>query len=381
MSIFLYTAAELFNWLTAKKELLVLDVRNSKDFSRFQIESPYPFEMKNISYFDFMEIEEECVAQLPRDKQILIVCAKEGSAKFVAELLDKNGFSDIGYLQGGIKSWGNLLVPMLLNPGESYNLYQFVRPGKASCGYGLGYKGELTLFDPTRATDFYLDFAKEHGYTITRCCETHLQADYIAGSRLLAENTGCDVLANGGDFTGAQFAWTPVSDNQLLTVAEGSPEVRVMFTPGHTPGSTCFMIDNRFLITGDTVFIKSIGRPDLGGKVDEWSDYLFKTLQTVQALDHNLLILPGHYMDWQEANENLTLTASLGQCISHNKSIYDLDNATDFLNFIKANMREQPPEYAEIRKVNANLLEVDAERAEVLDLGKNECAAEQMAAT
>ncbi len=140
MSIFKYTADELYSWLTEKSDILVLDVRNKKDFGRFQVESPYPFAMKNVSYFDFMEIEEESVALVPKDKPVRIVCAKEGSAKYVAEILEKHGFDEIGYLEGGIKSWGNLLVPVLLTPKETYHLYQFIRPGKASCSYGLIYK-------------------------------------------------------------------------------------------------------------------------------------------------------------------------------------------------------------------------------------------------
>ena len=63
-----------------------------------------------------------------------------------------------------------------------------------------------------------------------------------------------------------------------------------------------------------------------------------------------------------------------------NKTIYAIDNPADFLAFIKKNMREQPPEYAQIRLVNANLKQVDDEKAEVLDLGKNECAASAYAA-
>ena len=105
MSIFKYTAAELFTWLTNEKDMVVLDVRNKVDFARFKVESPYPFVMQNISYFDFMEIEDECVAKVIKDKPVRIVCAKEGSAKFVAEILDKHGLKDVGYLEGGIKSW------------------------------------------------------------------------------------------------------------------------------------------------------------------------------------------------------------------------------------------------------------------------------------
>jgi glyoxylase-like metal-dependent hydrolase (beta-lactamase superfamily II) len=380
MSIFAYNASELYKWLIAKEDMIVLDVRNDKDFARFQVESPYPFEMINVSYYDFMEIEEESVARVPKNKPIRVVCAKEGSAKYVAEILEKNGFGDIGYLQDGIKSWGNMLVPMLLNPGESYELYQFIRPGKASCSYGLLVDGEMRLFDPTRNTKFYLDFAKEKGCKIVQTFETHLQADYIAGSRMLMETAGAEFMANENDFSSARFEYSKLTDNQVISCGSAGIEIKVKFTPGHTPGSTSYLIHDRFFITGDTVFLQSIGRPDLGGKVDEWSDTLFATLQGIQQMDKNLLVLPGHYIDWQEANEELCFTASLGTAIEHNKAIYAIDNEVDFLAFIKANMREQPGEYATIRLINANIEQVDNDKAEELDLGKNECAASAYAA-
>ena len=177
MSVFTYQAIDLFNWLTNKEDIIVLDVRNDKDFKRFHVESPYPFELMNISYYDFMEIEDECVARIPKGRDIRIVCAKEGSAKYVAEILDNHGFENVGYLAGGIKTWGNLLVPKLINPGEDYELYQFIRPGKASLSYGLLFNGEIMFFDPSRAVDFYLEFAKEKGCTVIKTFETHLQAD------------------------------------------------------------------------------------------------------------------------------------------------------------------------------------------------------------
>lgn len=380
MSIFVYTANELYKWLIAKENMILLDVRNDKDFARFQVEAPYPFEMINVSYYDFMEIEEECVAKIPRDKPVRVICAKEGSAKYVAEILEKNGYGDIGYLQDGIKSWGNMLVPMLLNPGEKYEMYQFIRPGKASCSYGLIVDGELRLFDPSRNTDFYLNFAKEKQCTIVQTFETHLQADYIAGSRMLMEASGAEFMANENDFSGARFDYTKLKDNQVFKCGSTETEVQVLFTPGHTPGSTSYLIDNRFLISGDTVFLQSVGRPDLGGKVDEWSDVLFKTLQDIQKMDKELLVLPGHYIDWHEANDKLCFCASLETAIEHNKDIYAIDNEADFLAFIKANMREQPEEYATIRLINANIEQVVDDKAEELDLGKNECAASAYAA-
>jgi glyoxylase-like metal-dependent hydrolase (beta-lactamase superfamily II)/rhodanese-related sulfurtransferase len=380
MSIFKYSAAELYSWLTSRDDITVLDVRNKVDFARFQVESPYPFNMVNVSYFDFMEIEDECVAKVPRHRPVRVVCAKEGSAKFVAEILEKHGFDDIGYLEGGIKSWGNLLVPKLLNPGGDYSLYQFIRPGKASCSYGLLYDGRMMLFDPSRNVEFYKGFGRRQGARLIRTFETHLQADYIAGSRLLAADTGAEMLANEGDFKGANFVYTKLADNQTFGFNGSGPEVRVMFTPGHTPGSTSYLIDDRYLISGDTVFISSIGRPDLGGQVASWSDLLFATLKKVAQLDPATLVLPGHYVSWTEANDRLEFVATLKETIDRNKEIYAIDNPKDFLVFIKNNMRKQPDEYAMIRKVNANLEQVDDDKAEELDLGKNECAASAYAA-
>lgn len=380
MSIFKYTAAELYTWLTTKKEMVVLDVRNKVDFGRFKVEAPYPFTMQNISYFDFMEIENECVAKVIKDKPVRIVCAKEGSAKFVAEILETHGFNDVGYLEGGIKSWGNLLVPVLLNPDEKFKLYQFIRPGKASASYGLQNGDELMLFDPSRNTDFYLEFAKQNRCTLIKTFETHLQADYIAGSRILAEKTGAEFLANENDFSGAKITYTKLQDDALYHFSQSGPTVQCVFTPGHTPGSTSYIIDNRFMITGDTMFIQSIGRPDLGGQVEAWSDKLFDTLQKVRTYQKDMIILPGHYMSWEEANTQLAFVSTLVETMVFNKDIYAIADKTTFLRFIQSNMRKQPDEYAIIRRINANLEQVDDDRAEELDLGKNECAATAYAA-
>jgi glyoxylase-like metal-dependent hydrolase (beta-lactamase superfamily II) len=381
MSIFKYTAAELYDALTAKKDMVVLDVRNKVDFGRFKVESPYPFILQNISYFDFMEIEDECVAQVIKGKPVRIVCAQEGSAKYVAEILQQHGLQDIGYLEGGIKSWGNLLVPVLLNPGESYKLFQFIRPGKASTSYGLQNGDELMLFDPSRNIDFYLDFAERNKCRVIKTFETHLQADYIAGSRTISEKTGATFLANENDFTGAKIKYTPLQDEAIYKFSQPGPAVQCIFTPGHTPGSTSFIIDDRYLITGDAVFIHSIGRPDLGGQVEAWSDKLFESLQKIKKYPGDMIVLPGHYMSWEEANDRLAFVCTLAETMSYNKDIYAIEDKARFLDFIKSNMRKQPDEYAMIRRINANLQQVEDDKAEELDLGKNECAATAYAAS
>jgi glyoxylase-like metal-dependent hydrolase (beta-lactamase superfamily II) len=379
-----YRAEELFEWVTgAGHDFTLLDVRNNEEFGRFKVEGPQLSKMINVPYIEFIELEEESVAkvEVPKDESIRIVCAKEGSAKFVAEILVSNGWTDVRYLEGGIKTWGNMLAPKLVASQNGYKLYQFIRPGKASCSYGLIYEDELVVFDPSRNTDFYQGFAAENGCKLVKTFETHLQADYISGSRQLSSNTGAQIIGHENDFQGAAFEYKALDDQEVFSFSNGGPEIKGIHMPGHTPGSTSYLIDNQYMVSGDTVFILSIGRPDLGGKAEEWATLLYNTLKTkIAELSDDLIILPGHYIEWEEANSEQIFIDTLGSIKQKNSDIYGIQEETEFVKFIKDNIRKQPDEYAEIRKVNAGLLEVDDEDQEVMDLGKNECAASMYAA-
>jgi len=382
MTVTAYTADDLFDALIRTPDFLLLDVRNDVEFGRFKVEGPHPFEMRNVPYMEFVEHEAESVAKVPRRDAIRIVCAKEGSAKYVGEILENHGYKNIRYLAGGIKSWGNLLTPARVNPeGEDYALFQFRRPGKASCSYGLIYDRQMMVFDPAKNIEAYIDVAEAGNARITHTFETHRQADYISGSPALHKTVGARIMAPDPDFTVAKFPYTSVKDGDVFTFNGKGPQVRAIHTPGHTPGSTCYLINDRFLLSGDTAFILSIGRPDLGGMAEAWSRMLFKTMtEIIIPMDPSVGLLPGHYMDWKEANPDWIFTASLGEIKKRNASIYGIRDADRFYAFINENLRPQPPEYAKIREINAGLVEVDAEEQDIMDLGKNECAASAMQA-
>jgi glyoxylase-like metal-dependent hydrolase (beta-lactamase superfamily II) len=358
MELQAYRAEKLFEWVTGEgHDFTLLDVRNNEEFGRFKVEGPRLSKMVNVPYMEFIEKEEESVAQVkvPKEERIRIVCAKEGSAKYVGEILVNHGWQDVQYLAEGIKSWGNLLAPKLVAAGNGYELYQFIRPGKASCSYGLIYEGEMAVFDPSRNTQFYQGFAEEHGARIVKSFETHLQADYISGSRQISADSGAQIVGHENDFKGAAFEYKSLSDQEVFKFSKGGPQIESVHMPGHTPGSTSYLVDGKYMITGDTIFILSIGRPDLGGMAEDWSKMLFNTLQTKIA----------------ELKDDL----ALGNIKNRNADIYGIDHEDEVGHFIKSNMRKQPDEYAQIRKVNAGLLEVDDEDQEIMDLGKNECAA------
>ena len=377
MELTSYKAEDLFRWVTTGgNEFLLLDVRVNEEFERFKVEGPFLSDIVNVPYVEFVEHEKESVAKVPAAEKVRIVCAKEGSARYVGEILQNNGFKDVRYLEGGIKTWGNMLIPKLVTSDNRYRLYQFIRPAKASCSYGVICDDEMVLFDPSRNVHFYLDFAKRNGAGIIRSFETHLQADFISGSKQIAADSGAQILGHENDFKDATFNYQKIIDHQVYAFSQDGPQIKALHMPGHTPGSTSYLVDDKYLITGDTVFILSIGRPDLGGKAEEWSKLLYHTLKTkIAALDDGLVILPGHYMDWREANPSQIFSDTLGNIKKKNSAIYGISSETQFIDWIKDHMRPQPEVYAEIRKVNAGLLEVGEEEQEVMDLGKNECAA------
>ncbi|MDD3815152.1 MAG: MBL fold metallo-hydrolase [Desulfocapsaceae bacterium] len=373
---FLYTANELFDWLSGHPDFVLLDVRNDKDFTNFSVEGPSFFPYINIPYFNFMEDAHGSINLVPKGQKIRIVCAKEGSAKYVADLLCEHGFTDVGYLQQGIVSWGNALVPKKVSSDdEKYILYQFVRPGKASCSYLLISKDEAMVFDPSRNIEVYKAMAKQYGSKIIRSFETHRQADYISGSMQFSQEKGCKVLASRLDFTGATFPYEPVDDGEICNFTKKGPEVKVVHTPGHTMGSSCYLIDNKYLLSGDTAFISTAGRPDLGGRWAEWARELYLSLMLrLRDLPDHIQVLPGHYTSWNEANAEHIFMETLGNLRKHVVA-FRLANEKKFAEFIEENMRPQPAVYAEIRKVNIGFLQVAQEEADVMDLGKNECGA------
>lgn len=372
---FKYSAAELFSWIAGRPDFVLLDVRNEKDFANWYVEGPTIFPYINIPYYFFMEDLAGSLAIIPTDEKVRIVCAKEGSAKYVADQLADNGFADVGYLEGGIVSWGNVLVARPVTAGAAgYELYQIVRPGKASCSHLLICGQEAMVFDPSRNIDFYIDFAGQRGATIVKTFETHRQADYISGSISLSEKCDAVIMANERDFGGAGFTYTAITDGQRFSCG-GGPEVKAIHTPGHTMGSTSFLIDNRYLLTGDTAFINTAGRPDLGGKSEEWSRHLYLTLTLrLRHLADEVQILPSHYSTWAEADRAGIFMASLGSLRASNIA-FQLPNEHKFAEFIQANLRPQPGVYEKIRRINGGWLKVSADEANTMDLGKNECGA------
>ena len=146
---------------------------------------------------------------------------------------------------------------------------QFYLNCLAHASYLIGSDGEAAVVDPQRDVDQYVAEAEAHNLKIKYIIETHLHADFISGHRELAARTGAQIVF--GNKAHATISHVPVKDDDELSV--GRVKLRIIETPGHTPESICVLAtdteqDGRIpqkVLTGDTLFIGDVGRPDLAG--------------------------------------------------------------------------------------------------------------------
>lgn len=372
MTVTKWTAAQVARKVIENKELFIVDVRNHDAFEDWKIEG-HKFEYLNIPYFELLDGVEELVAQLPKDKEILVVCAKEGSSMMVAEMLSDEGM-DVAYLEGGMKSWSMHLEPIKvadLNGGE---LYQFVRLGKGCLSYMVISEGEAALIDAVRFTDVFTNFAKEKGVEIKHVFDTHLHADHISGGRHIAAQVGATYYLPPKDATEVVYDYTPLEDGLTVQIGLAKIDVNALYSPGHTIGSTSFIVDNQYLLTGDILFIDSIGRPDLAGLAEDWVGDLRTTLyKRYRELAEDLIVLPAHFMIIDELNEDGTVSKRLGDLFAENHGL-NIEDEEEFRHTVTDNLPPQPNAYQQIRQVNMGKITPDQDEQTEMEIGPNRCA-------
>ncbi|WP_406945150.1 MBL fold metallo-hydrolase [Halobacillus sp. SY10] len=368
------TVKEITNKVLNNEELFLLDVRTEDAYQDWKIEGEN-FAYLNIPYFDLLDGVEEIVDQLPKDKEIAVVCAKGGSSQMVAEMLVEEGFENVYSVEGGMKAWSEHLEPIKVNDlKDGGELYQFVRIGKGCLSYMVVSNGEAAIIDSTRMTDVYVDFAKELGVKITNVFDTHLHADHISGGRKIAEQTGATYWLPPEDAGEVKFDYQPLRDGDHVTVGNTNIDIHALYSPGHTKGSTSFVVDDQYLMTGDILFIDSIGRPDLAGKADDWVMDLRETLYTrYKELSDELIVLPAHFMIMDELNEDGTVAEKLGTLFEKNHGL-NIDDQDEFRKMVTENLPPQPNAYQEIRETNMGKISPDNEEQREMEIGPNRCA-------
>jgi hydroxyacylglutathione hydrolase len=177
---------------------------------------------------------------------------------------------------------------------------QFYLGCLAHASYMLASEGEAIVVDPQRDVDIYLQAAAEHGVQIRHIFETHLHADFVSGHKELAERTGAKIYI--GKSAGARFSHVDVGDGFQLRA--GRIRIDVLETPGHTLESICLVVTDEEnsqkpwgVLTGDTLFIGDVGRPDLSKALTpaQLAAKLYDSLhKKLMMLPDEVLVYPAH---------------------------------------------------------------------------------------
>ncbi|PYQ06048.1 MAG: MBL fold metallo-hydrolase [Acidobacteria bacterium] len=237
---------------------------------------------------------------------------------------------------------------------------QFYLGCLAHASYLIGSEGEAAVVDPRRDVEEYLAEAEAQGLRIRYVVETHLHADFVSGHRELAERTGATVVF--GAQARAAVPHRPVRDGDELRV--GAVVLRFLETPGHTPESVSILVIDtaaspspRMVLTGDTLFIGDVGRPDLaagrGGTPETMAGLLYDSLHgKLMKLPGDVLVYPAHGAGSLCGRNISTQTSStIGEQRRSNYAVQPMARDV-FIKMMTADLPELPAYFAKDVEIN-----------------------------
>lgn len=249
---------------------------------------------------------------------------------------------------------------------------RFYDDGLAQASYLIGCEssGEAVVVDPNRDVDQYLAAAATDKLRITHVTETHIHADFVSGSRELADRTGAKLLLSGEGGRDWQYAFAARSHAVLLrdgdSFAVGRVRLDVIHTPGHTPEHLAFLVTDLAssskpigLLSGDFVFVGDVGRPDLLeraakaiGTMEIAAHELFRSIQRFRGLPDYLQLWPGHGAGSACGKALGAMPQStVGYEKFANWALVSHDEAA-FVNEVLAGQPEPPAYFAEMKRIN-----------------------------
>ncbi|MGI8918782.1 MAG: MBL fold metallo-hydrolase [Pyrinomonadaceae bacterium] len=237
---------------------------------------------------------------------------------------------------------------------------QFYLGCLAQASYLIGSDGEAAVVDPQRDVDQYIEEAKAQGLQIKYVIETHLHADFVSGHRELARRTGAEIVFS--KHAGATFPHRPVSEGDELHV--GKAVLRIMETPGHTPESISILVSDtadstqpQRLLTGDTLFVGDVGRPDLaGGKgytPAMMAEMMYDTLHDkLMQLPDEVEVHPAHGAGSMcGKNMSKETSSTIGQQRRFNYALQPMSKA-EFVRMMTTDLPAAPEYFAKDAEIN-----------------------------
>ena len=369
--------AELLRAVEAGDPLQIVDVRTAAAVRGGHIDLLPPERFVNVVGSQLAARSDLQGTGLAPNLRTVAVCGHGNSSRNATAHLRSLGVEAYS-LVGGMAAWMNLVTERALPTPEGLDhAVQFDRVGKGSLAYLLARNGEGLLVDPPRDTAPLLAAAARLGVRVTAVADTHVHADYVSGASALADALGVPYHLHPADNvypydgTPGRLVISPLAEGTTIRV--GDCAIVAEHTPGHTEGSTCFRIGDSAVLSGDFVFVDSLGRPDLAGRAGEWWELLWNSVERARRTwPAGIAVLPAHYSSERERQSDRSVRAAFGTLLETNPALRITDReafrawATSKASF--------PEAYRTIKAVNVRIREVSEEEAEVLEVGRNECA-------
>jgi len=349
----------LWESIKQDKDVFLLDVREPQEFAEFKIPGAVNIPLSQL----FMPGAQ---SQLPKDKKIVTICSHGNRSMVATFALAQNGLESTS-LVGGMSLWNQVLGATTLKEND-ITIIQVEKIGKGCLSHIIGSNGEAIVIDPTYPAKRYTEFAQKEGLKITKVIDTHQHADHVSAAKDLAQIAGAKLYLS--KLEEYKIESEKIEDGN--TISFGSKQLRVIHTPGHTPGSMSFVLDDKYVFSGDILFVEGIGRPDLRDQAEEFAAKLYDTLHNkILKFGDDAKIFPTHHGE----GVNPTKDGIFYTTVQNAKKLPLLDlGQAEFVSKVVSITTPRPMNYSMIIKINKGVIPISPEQIPDLEMGPNRCS-------
>jgi glyoxylase-like metal-dependent hydrolase (beta-lactamase superfamily II)/rhodanese-related sulfurtransferase len=382
------------------EDIYILDVRTPEEYQSWRISYDRYQNPPLIPVDQLFSPQTEALKQIPKHQEIVTVCSHGNRSMMAAKLLSRLGYN-VKSVRGGMSGWNAVYdIAKIHTKSDSVRIWQVRRVSKGCIGYLVAsrHDNNAIAIDPTCQIDSsYTKLARENRLRITKVVDTHMHADHVSGASTLAKSVSAGLYVSqleeykvniDHDDTGlannsSSIEW--IRNGKKLEIGNGV-ELVAIHTPGHTNGSISFSLtdnssDEKYLFTGDTLFVDGVGRPDLKEDSKELASMLHSTYYDIfneRQYADDTTILPGHF------NVNTT-------SLMHSKAVSDTlgtirqevirslpSSKKEFVSALLHNTPPKPANYKTIVQINKGLMLCSRMQISELETGPNSCGISAM---
>jgi len=349
----------LWKSIRQNEDVFLLDVREPSEFSEFKIPGAVNIPLSQLFQPGFE-------APIPKDKKVVTICS-HGNRSMVATFALAQKGVEASSLVGGMALWNQVLDATPLRDGD-ITIIQVEKVGKGCLSHIVGSGGEAVVIDPTHPASKYAEFAQSEGLKITGVIDTHQHADHVSAAKDLSQMTGAKLYLSG--LEEYRIESEKVGDGS--TIQFGSKKLTAIHTPGHTPGSMSFVLDNKYVFSGDILFVEGIGRPDLRDQAAEFASKLYDTLHNkILKFQDSVRIFPTHHGEGVKPTEGGIFFTTVADA----KKLPLIDiSQPEFVSKVVSITTPRPMNYSMIIKINKGVIPVSPMQIPDLEMGPNRCS-------